>query len=37
MTVPVEIKIYHILLMDWVPSIIADGFLWCDAEVTRRS
>jgi len=37
MTIPAEIKIYHILHMDRLPSIIADGFLWCDAEVIKRS
>jgi hypothetical protein len=37
MTVPAEPKIYHILHVDRLPSVIADGFLWCDAEVARRS
>lgn len=37
MTVPVQPKIYHIVHVDRLPSIIADGVLWCDAEVVRRS
>jgi hypothetical protein len=37
MTVPDRPKIYHIVHMDRLASIIADGFLWCDAEVVRRS
>ena len=34
--VPDEPKIYHIVHVDRLPSIIADGFLWSDAEVIRR-
>jgi len=34
---PSNIKIYHIAHMDRLPSISADGFLWCDAEVVRRA
>lgn len=30
-------KIYHIVHIDRLPSIIADGCLWCDAEIVRRS
>lgn len=30
-------KIYHIVHIDRLPSIIADGCLWCDAEIFRRS
>lgn len=33
---PAEPKIYHIVHVDRLPSIIADGYLWCDAEVRRR-
>lgn len=37
MPVPAEPKIYHIVHVDRLLSIIADGCLWCDAEVLRRS
>jgi len=37
MTVPAQPKIYHIVHMDRLPSIIADGCLWCDAEILRRA
>jgi len=37
MTVPAQPKIYHIVHVDRLPSIIADGGLWCDAEIVRRS
>lgn len=39
MTVPVPdpVKLYHIVHLDRLPSIVADGFLWCDAEVVRRA
>jgi len=30
-------KIYHIVHIDRLPSIIASGCLWYDAEVVRRS
>jgi hypothetical protein len=33
---PAEPKIYHIVHIDRLPSIIADGRLWCDAEVAQR-
>lgn len=33
--VPSQPKIYHIAHVDRLPSIVADGFLWCDAEVVR--
>jgi hypothetical protein len=36
MTVPRQPKIYHIVHIDRLPSIITDGCLWCDAEVVRR-
>jgi len=35
-TVPIRPKIYHILHVDRLPSVLADGCLWCDAEVARR-
>lgn len=37
MTMPAEPKIYHIVHVDRLTSIIANGHLWCDAEVVRRS
>ncbi len=30
MLVPTEPKIYHIVHVDRLPSIISDGYLWCD-------
>ena len=36
MTVPPQPKLYHILHVDRLDSIIADGFLWSDAEVARH-
>jgi len=35
-TVPANPKIYHILHVDRLTSVIADGCLWCDAEIARR-
>lgn len=37
MTVPAQPKIYHIVHVDRLPSVISDGFLWCDAEIVRRA
>jgi hypothetical protein len=37
MTMPAKPKIYHIVHVDRLPSIIADDWLWCDAEIARRS
>lgn len=37
MPIPAEPKIYHIVHVDRLPSIIADDRLWCDAEVVCRS
>ena len=37
MTVPVQPKIYHIVHVDRLQSIITDGYLWCEAEVFRRT
>ncbi len=36
MPLPADPKIYHIVHVDRLPSIIADGWLWCDEEVVRR-
>ncbi len=33
---PERPKIYHIVHVDRLPSIIADGCLWCDAQVSGR-
>ncbi len=35
--VPSLPKIYHIVHVDRLPSIVDDGHLWCDAETIRRS
>lgn len=35
--VPPQPKIYHIVHVDRLPSIVADGSLWCDAEIVRRA
>ena len=34
---PAEPKIYHIVHVDRLASIVSDGFLWCDAEAQRRA
>ena len=34
--VPAQPKIYHIVHVDRLSSIIQDGFLWCDAEAIQR-
>lgn len=36
MQVPAKAKIYHILHVDHLPSIVADGCLWSDSEVVVR-
>jgi hypothetical protein len=36
MSAPEHPKIYHIVHVDRLPSIIEDGCLWCDAESVRR-
>ncbi|MCX6055237.1 MAG: DUF4433 domain-containing protein [Chloroflexi bacterium] len=36
MPVPERPKIYHIVHVDRLPSIISDGCLWCDSESIRR-
>jgi len=35
--VPAQPKIYHIAHVDRLASIVADGFLWCDAQIVRRA
>ncbi len=35
--IPPTVKLYHIVHVDRLPSIVADGFLWCDAEIVRRA
>lgn len=37
MAAPEHPKVYHIAHVDRLPSIIAEGRLWCDAEVVRRT
>lgn len=37
MPIPSEPKIYHIVHVDRLPSIIAENGLWCDAEIVRRN
>lgn len=37
MTVPAQPKLYHIVHVDRLPPIVADGLLWCDAEIVRRA
>ena len=34
--VPATPKIYHIVHVDRLPSIVADGYLWCDALIARH-
>ena len=36
MLVPPQPKIYHIVHLDRLKSIIADNYLWCDAEILKR-
>ena len=36
MLVPTEPKIYHIVHVDRLSSIIANGHLWCDAHINRQ-
>lgn len=36
MSIPSDPKIYHIVHWDKLPSIVADGYLWSDAEIERR-
>lgn len=37
MSSPADPKIYHIVHVDRLSSIIKDGCLWCDAEIGRRA
>ncbi len=37
MPIPAAPKIYHIVHVDRLPEIIADGNLWCDAEIIQRN
>ena len=37
MAVPAQPKVYHIVHVDRLASIVADGCLWCDAEIARRA
>ncbi len=37
MLVPTEPKIYHIVHVDRLRSIIKDGYLWCDAKMRQRT
>ena len=37
MPVPAPLKIFHICHVDRLPSIVADGYLWCDAEIVARA
>ena len=37
MTVPPNPKIYHIVHRDRLPSIVADGYLWCDRIAIQRN
>ncbi len=37
MAPPANPKVYHIVHVDRLPSIISDGFLRCDAEIAGRS
>jgi len=36
MPIPHEPKIYHIAHVDRLHSMIADGYLWCDAQIVQR-
>ena len=36
-TVPANPKIYHIVHVDRLESVIEQGYLWCDAEVQRKN
>ena len=37
MPVPAAPKIYHIVHVDRLPSVIGDGCLWCDAKASQHS
>ena len=35
--VPTDPKVYHIVHIDRLDSIVNDGYLWCDREIVNRS
>lgn len=37
MPIPAQPKIYHIVHVDRLPSILTDGYLWCDAVMVQRT
>ena len=37
MTVPAQPKIYHIVHVDRLSSIVAEGYIWCDAAMQERA
>ena len=37
MAIPTQINLYHVVHVDRLASIAADGCLWCDAESARRA
>lgn len=37
MTLPAHPKIYHIVHVDNLPSIVGDGWIWSDAEMRQRN
>jgi len=37
MTIPANPKIYHIVHLDNLPSIVADAYIWSDAEMQQRN
>jgi hypothetical protein len=37
MSLPAAPKIFHIVHVDRLPSILQDGRLWCDEQVIQRS
>ncbi|MGE3671734.1 MAG: DUF4433 domain-containing protein [Polyangiaceae bacterium] len=37
MPIPAQPKIYHIVHEDRLPSILGDGWLWCDATMVARA
>jgi len=36
MTIPKHPKIYHIMHLDRLQSVISDGYIWCDAHIATR-
>ena len=37
MMIPAQPKLYHIVHVDRLPGIVAEGQLWCDREMLRRA